>query len=146
MIVRVKDDNVLDALRVLAQNAGGILKAETVLAEAEDFNSPLHSYFTWDDGEAAGKYRLHEARNLIRCSVITEPKTGQEIRAFVSLTTDRLGEGGGYRETIRVLGRKDDRAQMLDDALAELQVFEQKYQALTELAEVFAASRKARKK
>lgn len=146
MIARVTDDAVIDTLRALSERDHGVLRADAVLYEAERHDSPLHGYFTWDDGEAAHKHRLHEARNLIRCTVITEPKTGQEVRAFVSLTTDRQSDGGGYRETIRVMGRKDDRAQMLSDALAELQVFERKYQTLSELSEVFAASRKARNK
>lgn len=44
----------------------GRLSAENVLAEAADPASPLHGHFTWDNDEAGKRYRLIEARTLIR--------------------------------------------------------------------------------
>lgn len=37
-----------------------------VLAEAEDPNSPLHALFEWNDSVAADRWRLQQARELIR--------------------------------------------------------------------------------
>lgn len=51
----------------------GRLTKEAVLKEAEAPESPLHRYFTWDDSEAAGKYRLSQALRLImRYRVVIE--------------------------------------------------------------------------
>lgn len=54
-----------DRLQQLAE--GGKLNPENVVREAEaDKTSPLRDYFTWNNKLAAHKYRLEEARALIR--------------------------------------------------------------------------------
>ena len=53
------------ALKKLERSDGKLLP-EDVLKAAMSPRSPLHSYFTWDDSDAAHKQRLHEARQLIR--------------------------------------------------------------------------------
>lgn len=131
---------VAELARIAAEN-DGLLRPSDVVDAARDKRSVLHGSFTWDDTEAAEQYRLWQARQLIRCSVVVEPRTETTVRAFVSLTQDRSEDGGGYRETVRVMARTDTRAALLADALAELDVFQRKYAALTEMAEVFAAAR-----
>jgi len=52
-------------------------------ARAED--SPLHRYFTWDDGAAAEKWRLDEARKLVRSIhvvVVGDDHQEYAVRAF----------------------------------------------------------------
>ena len=139
-------DAVIAELERIAAENGGILKAEAVVDAARADDSVLHSRFTWDDSEAAAQYRLWQARQLIRCSVVMEPRSQTSVRAFVSLTPDRESDGGGYRATVAVMARKEYREQLLVDALAELEVIEAKYKTLTELAEVFAAARRVRRK
>lgn len=134
-------DAVTAELRRIAEENGGILQAEAVIDAARKPDSILHDKFTWDDTEAAREYRLWQARQLIRCTVVFETRTETTVRAFVSLSKDRGEDGGGYRETVKVMARADTRAQLLADALAEFEVFERKYAALTELAAVFAAAR-----
>ena len=51
--------------RIRARNKGVLTPAD-VVKDASDESSPLHSYFTWDDTEAAHQYRLDQARTLIR--------------------------------------------------------------------------------
>lgn len=136
-----------ELLRIAKEN-GGELQAEVVVEAARAKTSPLHSRFTWDDGEAAREYRLWQARQLI-VSVRVEYVNNevQEIGpVFVSLTPDRLKEGGGYRVLSEVLSNTTRRQQLLEDAFAEMQRFQQKYAVLKELAEVFTAMRKVRKK
>ena len=135
---------VVQELQRIAAKHDGILKAEDVVTEAKRKSSPIHDQFTWDDSEAGHQYRLWQARQLIRCSVIMEQRTETQVRAFVSLSPNRTEDGGGYKETVRVLSRKEDRAQLLADALAELKVFETKYRMLTELTGVFEEARRVR--
>lgn len=144
--MRNNENTVAIELRKIAKKNGGILQAENVVESARLESSPIHLQFNWDNSEAAHLYRLQQARQLIRCTVIYEPRTETHIRAFVSLSPDRETDGGGYRETIRVLGNKAMRAQMLADALKDLDTFEQKYKTLSELAEVFNAARKIKER
>lgn len=46
-------------------NAKGRLTPASVLRRARNENSPMHSYFEWDDAEAAEKFRIEQARTLI---------------------------------------------------------------------------------
>lgn len=55
---------IVAAIRQLERD--GRLAPADVVAEASDPASPLHDYFEWDDSEAARKYRLSQARTLIR--------------------------------------------------------------------------------
>jgi hypothetical protein len=105
--------------------------------------SPLHSHFCWDDTKAAEQYRLWQARELIQVVVHVLPGRSIETRAYVSLRDSRGGENG-YRALVDVLSDTDLRRRLLQDALAELRYFEEKYRDLKELAQLFLVSRKLR--
>lgn len=114
----MKHNKTIIELKRIAEENGGLLKPEIVVAEARPRSSPLHSRFTWDNTKAAHEYRLWQARQLIRVvvEVIDGIKGRQEV--FVSLTTDRAETG--YRVMTDVLSDADLRKIMLKDALAEL--------------------------
>lgn len=137
---------VISELKRIAQENGGILQPETVVEEARKASSPLHSRFTWDDSEAAHNYRIWQARQLIRVVVEVLPGTKESMNVFVSLTPDRERESGGYRVLTEVLSNSQTREILLRDALEELELFRDKYKKLKELAEIFAAIKKVRKK
>jgi hypothetical protein len=102
-------------LTKMARQNGGVLKVEDVLQEAQDENSILHKHFEWDDTEAAAQYRKQQARALIaRCKITMVETAPVEIRAFVSLPTDREN-GGGYRLTSEVVSNEYMKAEMLRD-------------------------------
>jgi len=103
---------------------------------AKDPATALHNCFDWDDTEAAQKYRLEQARSVIRVYVKVHKSTHITTRAFVSLSTDRKN-GGGYTAMARVLSEEDKHQQMLADALAELAAVRKKYMQLKELVDVF---------
>jgi hypothetical protein len=131
--------------RVIGELAGlvsqNLLKPEAVIEAASPKDSILHGFFEWDDNAAAHQFRLYQARELIRCAVriVSINNTQKPIRIFVSLTSDRGSGGGGYRVTADVLSREDLRQQMLSDALEDMKRFEEKYNSLQELVEVFSA-------
>lgn len=56
---------IVEILRDLEKDSGRLVPGDVVEA-ARDPDSPLHSHFTWDDTEAADKYRLQQAGVLIR--------------------------------------------------------------------------------
>lgn len=135
----------LAELKRIAKEHGGVLTPGDVVAAAADETSPLHSAFEWDDSEAARKYRLEQARHIIRVTVevIGGGDNGRQIQAFVSVRSDRT-DAGGYRHAPTLMRSKDGRAAILETALWELEAFQKKYAALNELADVFAAIKAAR--
>jgi hypothetical protein len=144
--MKQRPSEIRDELHRLVHRHRGELRPEQVVEAAKSKDSPLHASFEWDDTEAAQQYRLDQARNLIR-AVVTYEDNGKgkalPCRVFVSLTTDRTKGGAGYRLTTDVLSDTERRMQMLADAKAEMQRFREKYRALSELADVFAAMEQA---
>lgn len=143
MEMKKRLDTELKELERIAAKSHGVLQPLAVIEYARNENTALHKHFDWDDSVAGAKWRLEQARHLIRVTVtMIQPSAGgqeQSIRAYVSLTSDRYKDGGGYRATTAVLSDKDMRAQLLADALSELIAFKAKYAMLKELAGVFDA-------
>ena len=137
---------VIAALAEIAEQNDGVLQVDAVIEAARPASSPLHNKFTWDDTEAAHKWRQEQARALIRVTVHYLPQVKDNVRVFVSLTSDQQADGGGYRRLVSVMSNKDQREQLLEDAHADMERFRQKYRHLSELAEVIAAMTKAERR
>jgi len=133
----MKSEIIAELERVKGAAPDGLLHAESVLEAARSADSPLHGRFEWDDARAAEGYRLGQARTLIAAAIIMEPRLGEPIRAYVSLTPDRAN-GGGYRGTGEVLDSAGLRRILLADALREIEVLARRYSTLHELASVWA--------
>jgi hypothetical protein len=135
----MQDRILIDELHRIEAAGGGKLLASAVVDAARPSGSPLHSHFDWDDSAAAEKYRLMQARQLIRVCVeyIRVGVTTKRIQAFVSLITDREA-GGGYRSTVNVLAMDHLRAQLIEDAMLDMERFRAKYSSIAELADVFS--------
>lgn len=142
----MSNELIVAELKRIAEEHDGELRAGDVVEAAKPESSPLHSQFDWEDTEAAHKWRLHQARNLIRVTVeyVGGGEDAVPARVFVSLTPDR--KDGFYRATADVMSDVDHRKQLFADAVAEMQRFEKKYSDLKELADVFAAMRRIRRK
>lgn len=136
-------------VRRLVQERHGRLRAKELVDAARDTKSPLHSCFTWDDTAAAEKCRLYEAKEVLRyVTVVFEPvpkKPPMEVRALISLPSDRSRGGGVYRDVTVVLKNKTQRQELLELALSELQALRRKYSMLTELAKVWRVIDKIKK-
>lgn len=129
----------IEELELISKKNKGLLRPEDVVEYAKDKNTDLHNRFEWNDDEASVKWRLHQARNLIRMVVIVEEKTGIGTRMYVSLNNDRDAVTGGYRNVVSVLSHKELRKQMIEEAKQEMNVFRNKYSSLSELKKVFDA-------
>lgn len=108
---------------------------EKVLEAARDGGTELHKCFTWDDTIAAEKYRLIEARNILRFLVREQPVDDERppIRTFY-----KAAPGEGYKSTERVFMKNVDEYQaLLARAMMELKAFKAKYSMLEELQEIF---------
>ena len=60
------DANIVGKELERIRSLTGKLKPVTVVEKAKPKRSPIHKAFEWDDGVAGEKYRVHQARNLIR--------------------------------------------------------------------------------
>lgn len=132
---------VKDELVAITKTQGGQLTPAAVVDAARPRNSPLHEYFDWSDTSAAEKFRLLQARQLIRTVVTMLPSRNgpqQTVRAFVSLPDDR-SKREGYRLLTTVIRNKDLRHKMLKGALREAQSFANRYRHLKECAKVVGA-------
>ena len=142
-IPKRKMADVVGTLRKIARRSRGILKPESVEKAARNPSSPLHPYFTWDDSEAARLYRIEQARQLIRVvvDVSTEPR-GEPTRVFVSLKADQRN-GDGYRALATVMSDAEMRRMLVDDAIADMRNFRDRYVRIAKLAGVRRAMAKA---
>ena len=135
---RVSDrDEVLAELEAIRAAHDGLLRAEDVVDFARDPDTVLHKRFTWDDNEAAERFRLMQARQVIRVHVKIYPREKQRVRAYVSMIEDRK-KGGGYRATDEVMHITALREQLLSQAHREMKAFVKRYEHLEELAGVIA--------
>lgn len=146
MNIRKNTTEVYAEMERIAKANGGHLTPEAVLKNAKSERSPIHKYFTWDDSEAAKRWRLTQAGMLIRMVKVNVEMHDNDkplvCRAFVNVaSTERNDEGeaaGGVYVPLAVALKVDDyRTQMLENARSELAAFKRKYAVLQELAGVF---------
>lgn len=112
----------------------GRLHPKHVVDAARDPKSPLHDKFEWDDRKASEAYRLQQATELIRQVTFLPSGAKEPIRAYVSLSSDRLSRGG-FRATVDVLNDAQLKAVMIEDAKQELAAFQQRYDKLRKIAQ-----------
>jgi hypothetical protein len=133
-------------LELLRKQFKGELTPKDVVEDARNPNSPLHSFFEWDDSAAAEQYRLKQARGLIRSvvAIYTTPKEpARRAKAFI-----HIPEAGAehYRSTPDALSTKKTRELVLQRAWREFQGWRQRYKDLKEFADLFAAADEVAKK
>lgn len=121
-------------LEFLRKKFHGELTPEDVLEDAKSHNSPLHSFFEWDDTEAARNYRLQQARGLIRSvvAIYTQPdKPAVRAKAYVHINEPSAPH---YRETSHAMSQAKTRAMVLQRAMNELKAWKDRYRDLEEFA------------
>ena len=127
-----------EELEIISEKNGGILRPQDVVEFAKNPETELHKSFEWDDSEAAKKYRIVQAQQVIRCHVIQlESDNGpRSVRAYQSLPSMR-GENHEYIKTSDCLNNEEWKAEMLKQALRELNAFREKYGIFSSLAPLF---------
>ena len=134
--------SVTKELEQIRQMNGGLLQAEDVVKFARNKRTALHREFEWDDAKASAEFRLEQARRVIRVSVtvLPSPHSDQEpVRAYVSVASDRVQPGGGYRSFADVMTDDDMRLELVNEAIGEAKRWRRKYERLRELAPIFRA-------
>ena len=135
---------VAEHLQKLEQENGGVTR-EAFLESARDENSEMHKLFEWDDTVAAEKYRLEQANKIIHSIQVTvveeEEKPPVKLNLFTmpGYTEKKVGDTGRYINVMTATAKPDTRALILEDARKNAKWFMNKYQSITELAEVISA-------
>lgn len=108
----------------------GAMTPEVVVQAARPDDHPLHPYFTWEDVDAAEKFRLWQARQLIarvRVEVTVSPKKVVRVRGFTSVPV-----GGGervYMPVTDVASDPDLSRSVIEEMRAEVAALRRRYAA-----------------
>lgn len=128
------------------EKTNGAIVPEAIVSRAAPLESAIHSFFEWDDSEAAIEHRLNQARELARSVsiiVIPDKKNVGPTRAFVSVAShsrERRFEGRAYVSSSRALGDREYLEQIKAAALAEVRAWRRRNSQHGDLfSDVFAA-------
>lgn len=123
----------------------GTLTPGIVVQEARPPLHPLHRAFEWDNRVAAEEWRKAQARNLIKAIVVIQDDEPEAtpIRLFVNIAEE---EGQFYETVAAAYADRDMRRRVLERAVRDLEAWQRRYDELSELAEVFEAARRVRRR
>ena len=122
----------------------GKLKPSIVLDAARPKDSPIHHHFIWDNEEAAHKYRLNQARELIKSISIKVKVKGSldpiTIRAFITPKPTPFTGEGNFRPVLEISEDKEYLEILKENFIQDIEIFTRKYDTLlkldSELAEI----------
>lgn len=115
--------------------------AELVDYARERSNLVIHQAFTWSDTEAAGRFRVHQARELRRSLMVTvdivERSDAEDRRRPVYASVRFEEQKRAYLPTALLVESESGRAALLTEAIDYLKQARRRYALLSELAGVF---------
>lgn len=124
-----------DPQKIYKEIGSTSITPEEVLEKARNEKTELNKCFEWNDGIAAEKYRLQQARQIIQLLVVVPKSEDSEpIRAF-QITSER----NTYQSTRLFLEDPDEYQILLRRAKIELQEIKKRYKMLSELETIFEA-------
>ena len=122
---------------------GDVAEPEQIVDKARDEQTELHKCFEWDDSIAAEKYRVEQAKDVVRHIYLVrkepdedaeqaEPTKTFKVRAF-----SHTPGISGYSQTIEIVKQEDRYQILLQQAYDDLRAFKRKYECPTELKPIF---------
>ena len=106
-----------------------------IVEYAKNPDTELNKCFTWNDAEAASKYRIYEARQVV-CNLIVHKENGDKqeptpIRLF------HKTENGHYKPIQVIVQNEDEYASLLRQCKEALESLKRKYSSLSEYQEIW---------
>lgn len=138
-VIATKGIQAIDAYKALEsirKNNSGQLTDDAVVAAAKPQNHVLHSWFEWDDTEAAIEYRRNQARTLMRSLAVTYKEAPElKVRAYqVSVKTRPQNQQRTvYSTTEEVLRNPESRDRLIAQAIKAAMEFRNRFKHLHEL-------------
>lgn len=106
-------------LEELREQAGGTLSPAAIVEFARSANTALHRAFTWDDDEAAARYRLVQAKAVIRAAVTFLPAPAGGLVPVRAYAYD--APRNTYAATAEVMGDEASADVLLRQMRADIQ-------------------------
>lgn len=129
-----------EAIAAISIERGGAIKPADIVLAARETEHPLHPFFEWDDTSAAHKYRLDQARHIIRIVRIEDDTVARgSERAFLSVNA---GTGNCYHPIEAVKRSASLQKAVLERAKRDLEGFEHRYAELRDICELVMTARK----
>lgn len=120
----------------------GALTPEIIVNAARPATSRLHKFFEWDDTAAAEKYRLNQARDLVRRVRVVVQHDGQPTPMRVLVSVEHQGRRS-YEEVTEVLARPLEREAFIDQLRRDLEAIVRRYSVYKDLANEIEVVRSA---
>lgn len=121
----------------------GAVTKENFLEASRPEDSETHDLFEWDDSKAAEKYRLHQSNMVINHLTVKIDVEYKDLpvttRAFVNVQQAGIRANAQFLRIDTALSDDECRTIVLANAIQELREFRRKYEAYSELAQVFDA-------
>ncbi len=126
-----------EIMRIKNKN-GGDVSPDSIVAEASRKTNPLHVLFTWDDSEAAHKYRLSEAGSLLRAIEITYVELPEQPRRAFEVSykkpSGRQDKQTLYTTAEEAAADPDNHAKLIAEAVRTLMAWRCRFRYLQELS------------
>ena len=136
-LLREKLQEAFDVLSTESRDGG--VSPKSLVDYARSKNSPLHAHFEWDDKKAGERFRVWEARMLLRRMTIEVADV--ETREYENLTIEvNDKKETAYYSISKILSDDDLKKRVLKQALAQLKIFYEKYSKYKEIYEVIDQS------
>jgi len=111
--------------------------SQQILEKARDSNTELHKCFTWDDTEAAEKWRISEARAVVRNLKIIEQKPDKQTEPTTIRVFYKTDNESGYKPTKLILKKPDEYKALVERCRSELLAIKQKFNSISEYEEIW---------
>lgn len=95
--------------------------SEEIVAAARKRDCPLHEGFTWDENDAADKWRRGEAKTLVKNLMIARNDKPTRTRAFVYVHHPEHAGKKVLLTTRSAMARPELREQIVEEAVKSLQ-------------------------
>lgn len=119
-------------LEMLRQQAGGTLAPAAIVDFARSANTALHKAFTWDDSEAAARYRIVQAKAVIRAAVTFLPAPAGGLVPVRAYAYD--APRNTYASTAEIMADEDSAEILLRQMRSDIQRAVQRYRRHAVLA------------
>jgi hypothetical protein len=142
--VSAKPEDAYEVLEAIREEHDGEIPPEAIVEASEPEEAPLHNEFEWDDAKAGKKYRLDQARYIVRSiEVVRVEMPDIQSRAYeatyASTEEIDLQPRKVYRTTEDILADPIARAELLQQFLQDIDALKRRYAMLSELAQIWEA-------
>ena len=138
-IIKADANKVANEMYAIGQANGNdeFTPQELVNYARNNPSSELHKCFEWNDAVAAEKYRISQARDVIRFLRINVPtEEGNSEKTNIRLFVSTNNNDNNYKATEIVFQNKSEYDKLLAEAMSELQAFKNKYKGIKELGKI----------